>query len=196
MVMFLLILGVMVCSTSYAEILIDDFNKNSNLLDGRTSVYQRAPSRTLAIQTPSQAYGASGKSLMLKYDKKGTGGPYGMGGWCGYYTLLKTGSTYFDASGYSSITFYVKGANGDENFKLGLSDRHWDQVGDSVKSEDVTKYLPEGKITTEWQKATVPLDAFFLDFKELASIAICFETDCFENGVGRGTVYVDVLKLE
>lgn len=193
---FLLISGMTICSLSYAELLIDDFNKSSNLLGGRASVYQRAPSRALAIQTTSQHCGSGGKSLMLKYDKKGEGGPYGMGGWCGYYSLLKKGNNYFDASSYKTLTFYVKGAKGDENFKVGLADKHWDRVGDSVKSDEIGNYLPAGKITTQWQKATIPLDVFFIDFKEVASIAICFETDCFPGGAGKGTVYLDELKLE
>lgn len=193
-IMLILVFGL--CGTCVAERLVDDFNKNTNLFGGRTNVYQKAPSRALAIQTPSEYYGPGGKSLMLKYDKKGEGGPYGMGGWCGYYTLLKSGNNYFDASGYEAITFYVKGAKGDENFRVGMADRHWDRVGDSVKSEDIGNYLPNGKITTEWQKATVPLEAFFLDYKEVASIAICFETDCFPDGAGRGTVYIDTLRFE
>jgi len=193
----MLLLGVVFLSTPcLAEILLDEFNKSTNLLGGRASVYQKAPSRALAMPSPSEYYGPGGKALMLKFDKKGQGGPYGMGGWCGYYTLLKKGDNYFDASKYTSITFYVKGAKGGENFKLGVADRHWDKVGDSVKSEEIIKYIPGGQITTEWQKATVPMDAFFLDHKEMASIAICFETDCFPGGVGRGTIYVDRLQLE
>lgn len=195
-IVLLFILGAMVCNSSYAEVLIDDFNKASNLLGGRTSVYQRAPSRALAVQTTSEYYGPGGKSLMIKYDKKAEGGPYGKGGWCGYYTLLKSGDNYFDATSYKAVTLYVKGAKGDENFKIGLADRHWDRVGDSVKSEEIKKYLPQGKVTTEWQKATVPLEAFFLDYKELGSIAVCFEGDCFPGGAGRGTIYIDGLRLE
>ncbi len=192
-----LFLSLMIlCGVSYAELLIDDFNKASNLLGGRTSVYQQAPSRALATQTQSEYYGPGGYSLMIKYDKKNEGGPYGTGGWCGYYTLLKTGNNYFNADKYTSIVFYVKGANGGENFKVGLADRYWDGVGDSVKSEAIGKYLAAGKITTEWQKATLTIEEFFVDSKELASVSICFENDCFEGGAGKGTVYIDELKLE
>jgi len=193
---FLFVFVLFVCGISYAELLVDDFNKNTNLLGGRTSVYQQAPSRALAIQSPTEHYGDSGNALMIKYDKKAEGGPYNQGGWCGYYTILKKGETYFDASSYKAITFWVKGAEGAENFKVGLADRQWDQVGDSVKSEEIGKYLPSGGVTKEWQKATIPLDVFFLDFKELGSISVCFELDCFPGGAGKGTIYIDDLKLE
>ncbi|MBI1953368.1 MAG: hypothetical protein HYS41_04510 [Candidatus Omnitrophica bacterium] len=177
-------------------LLIDDFEGASvNKLGGRASTYLKEPSRSLALLVKDPAHQGSG-SLMLKYDKKGRGGPYDSGGWCGWYTLLKSGSRYFDASGYRSLTFWVRGAAGDENFLVGMADRHWDEVGDSVKSEPIGKYLPAGKVTAEWQKAVIPVEAFFLDHKQTASVAICFEGTLFPGGVGRGTVYLDDLKLE
>lgn len=177
-------------------LLIDDFEAGSaNKLGGRSNTYVMEPSRSLALKVSEQPHGGSG-ALMLKYDKKAKGGPYDSGGWCGYYTLLKVGSRTFDATGYSAITFWVKGATGAENFVVGVSDRHWDEVGDSVKSEPIGKYLPARKLTTEWQKATIPLNTFMVDMKELASIAICFEGSVLPGGAGRGTVYLDDLMLE
>lgn len=179
-------------------LVIDDFEKGAataNLLGGRSNVYEKAPSRALALRVDREVYEGR-QALMLKYDKKGKGGPYGAGGWCGYYTLLKTGSRYFDASGYKAITFWVRGEKGGENFVIGLADRHWDQVGDSVKSEPIGRYLKAGKITTEWQKAQVPLSVFMVDYKALASVAFAFEGTLFPGGVGRGTVYIDHLVLE
>lgn len=188
---------LLLCGQVFAEeLLIDDFEKNSNYLGGRSNTYVKEPSRVIAYRTEDEFYGESGRSLMIKYDKKSKGGPYGFGGWCGYYTQVRSGSRYFDATEFKSITFWVKGVKGDENFRIGLADRHWDQVGDSVKSEQIGKYLPEGRITAQWQKAVIPLDEFFLDFKRLASIAICFETDCFPSGGGQGTIYIDDLKFE
>jgi len=150
----------------------------------------------LALRTDKEYYGDTGRSLMIKFDKKNQGGPYGHGGWCGYYTLLRSGSRYLDATKFKNITFFVKGETGSEGFKMGLADKHWEGLGDSVKSEPISKYLPDGKITTQWQKATVPLSTFYLKHNELASLAICFETECFPEGAGKGTVYLDDLKLE
>jgi len=176
--------------------LIDDFEGASiNKLGGRSSTYLKEPSRALTLLVKDQAHQGDG-SLMLKYDKRAKGGPYDAGGWCGYYTMVKSGSRYLDASGYESITLWVKGASGDENFVVGVADRHWAEVGDSMKSEPIGKYLPAGKITTEWQRAVIPLEAFFLDHKQTASIAICFEGSLYPGGVGKGTVYLDDLKLE
>ncbi len=178
------------------SVLVDDFEQEAaNKVGGRTNSYVMAPSRVLALRVTENAHGGK-KALVLKYDKKGTGGPYDSGGWCGYYTMLKVGSRYYDASGAKAISFWVRGDREDENFVIGLSDKHWDELGDSVKSEPVVQYLPAGKITKEWQKATVPLSAFMLEAKELASIAICFEGSIYPGGESRGTVYIDDLMLE
>ncbi len=179
-----------------ATALIDDFeDQTANKVGGRSNTYVMAPSRALAVKVTTGMHGGA-KALMLKFDKKGKGGPYDSGGWCGYYTMVKTGPRYFDATAYQAITFWVKGAAGDENFMVGLADKHWDEVGDSVKSEEIGKYLPSAKVTTEWQKATVPLSAFMLEKKELASAAICFEGSLFPGGEGKGTVYIDDMMFE
>lgn len=176
--------------------LIDDFEKEGNLIGGRSNTYEKEPSRALALRVTEENFGGTGRALMIKYDKKAEGGPYGTGGWCGYYTMLRSGGKYFDATAYKTITFQVKGAEGGENFKVGLADKHWEELGDSVKSEEIGKYLPEGKVTKNWQKASIPLDVFFLEYKEIASLAICFEGECFSTGAAKGTVYIDDLKLE
>ncbi|MBI3322449.1 MAG: hypothetical protein HYZ94_02070 [Candidatus Omnitrophica bacterium] len=194
-VLFALILIANGRPAGAATLLVDDFEGASNKLGGRSNTYVMAPSRALALQTDKGAKSGA-KALMLKYDKKPKGGPYDSGGWCGYYTLLKTGPKYFDATPYQSLTFWVKGGTGEENFVLGLADKHWDEIGDSVKSEEIGKYLPAGKVTTEWQKAAVPLTAFMLEMKELASIAVCFEGSVLPGGEGKGTVYLDDLSLE
>jgi len=175
---------------------IDSFDRATNRLGGKTGHYAKEPSRALALRTEGEFYGDSGKALLLKYDKKGEGGPYGNGGWCGYYNQVRKGQTFFDASAYQSITFYVKGAEGGENFKVGVADKEWYEIDDSVKSADIGNYLPEGKITTEWQKASIPLREFALRKSELATIVIAFETACFPKGAGRGTLYIDELAFE
>ena len=181
---------------SAATVAIDDFeDQTTNKAGGRSNTYVTAPSRALAVKVTEGAHGGA-KALMLKFDKKDKGGPYDSGGWCGYYTMVKSGPRYFDATPYQSLTLWVKGAAGDEKFMIGLADKHWDEVGDSVKSEEIGKYLPAGKITTQWQKATVPLSVFMLEAKELASVVVCFEGSLFPGGAGKGTVYLDDLAFE
>ncbi len=177
--------------------LIDNFEKQGNTFGGRSSTYMQQPSGIVARRTNEVFYGEKGKSLELRYKKAGDGGPYGKGGWCGYYSVIKMGPRkYYDASAYQYLTFYVKGAQGGENFKIGVADETWFQREDSMKSEQISVYLKDQKITTEWQKAKIPLEDFWVDTKKLASIAICFEAECFPEGHGKGVVYLDDFKFE
>ena len=178
--------------------LIDDFEGGaSNKLNGKANTYVQEPSRALALLTKDKSQAHGGESfLTLKYDKKAKGGPYDSGGWCGYYTILGPAKRYFDATAYKTLTFWAKGATGDENFVVGMADQHWEEVGDSVKSEPIGKYLSVRRLTKEWQKAEIPLDTFLVDMKKLASLAICFEGSVLPNGEGKGTVYIDDIQLE
>jgi len=181
-------------------LVIDDFegDETKNRIGSRANVYVKAPSKVMVAKRDDCVSGRNTKVLMIKYDKKNTGGPNGMGGWCGYYTLIKNEKTnqYLDGAGYNYITFWVKGATGNENFMVGLADEHWDKIGDSLKSEEIGVYLEKGKIGTQWQKAKVPLNAFFLDIANLSSITINFEADCFPEGAGAGAVFIDDIALE
>lgn len=200
-----------------ATLLVDDFEGEEiqNRVGGRANVFQKAPSKAMISRRSDTIEGKTTNVLLLRYEKHNEGGPYDMGGWCGYYTLLKkpghlvapqegsdnpaaeqSPDQYLDGSGYKAITFWVRGEQGGENFMIGLSDEHWDRVGDSVKSEEVGKYLPSGKVTKDWQKAVIPLDTFFLDYGKLGSIAFSFESDAFPDGKGAGTVYIDNVALE
>jgi hypothetical protein len=195
-------------------VIVDDFESGAitNALGGRTNVFLKAPSKAMVTFRKDTRQGKPITVLMLRYDKKAEGGPNDMGGWCGYYTLLKKShpplalqgaspaeveeEVYFDGSQFNAITLWVKGDKGNENFVLGVADAHWDKIGDSVKSQEIGKYLPSGKVTTDWQKAVVPLDEFFIDYSKLSSIAISFESDCFPEGAGLGTIYLDDIALE
>jgi len=108
--------ALLATSAFAATAVVDDFEDSSpGRVGGRSNTYVMAPSRALAVKVGEGAH-AGAKALMLKYDKKEKGGPYDSGGWCGYYILLKTGSSYFDATPYKSLNLWVKGATGEENF--------------------------------------------------------------------------------
>jgi len=181
-------------------LVIDDFEEDEilNSLNQKTNIYVKAPSKAMISHSPITREGKAGTGLLLKFEKANEGGPYGMGGWCGYYTLLKNEKegTYFDGSEYKYLGFWLRGETGSENFTIGLSDRHWDKIGDSLKSQEIVTYIPDGKVSTEWEYVRVPLKEFFLDYSQLAAITINFEGSCFPEGKGEGIIYVDDLMLE
>ena len=207
--------GVLSAAALAAPLAVDDFNGGEikNLLGNRANVFIKAPSKAMVAYRQDTVNGKKTQVLMIRYEKRNIGGPYDSGGWCGYYTLLKSPAAlvaptpdkpnpepmtdqYLDGSAYKAITFWVRGEKGDENFVVGLSDRHWDKIGDSVKSEEIGKYLPAGKLTTEWQKAKIPLDEFFLDYTQLAGISIVFDGDLFPETGHAGILYIDDIALE
>ncbi len=207
--------AVWAATASAAPVIVDDFNSGEikNLLGNRSNVFIKAPSKAMVSFREDTIKGKKSQVLMVRYDKRNSGGPFDSGGWCGYYTLLKSPAAlvaptaenpnpepqpeqYMDGSQYKAITFWVRGEKGDENFVIGLSDRHWDKIGDSVKSEEIGKYLPAGKLTTDWQQAKIPLDEFFLDYTQLASVSIVFEGDLFPETGHAGVLYIDDLALE
>lgn len=174
---------------------IDGFEQEMNSLEGRSGAYQQAPSKVMSARTTEVSHGGA-RCLKLRYEKKGLGGPFDSGGWCGYWTMLKSPTRYFDARAFSKLVLWVRGQDGGEIFRIGLADANWDKLQDSVKSDDIAQYLPAGRVTTDWQKAEIPLGAWALDFAQLASLAICFESDCYSNGEQSGIVYIDDVQLQ
>ena len=167
-------------------LLLDDFDHATveNLLGEKTNTYKSLPSVARSFWVKDVRYGDTGRSLKLVYNKEATG-------WCGYYTLLnQIDGAYYDLSRYESVSFMVKGEKGGEDFELGMADRNWLIIGDSLKAGQVTKYLPACGITKGWQPVTVPLKDFgSLDLSQMGSFVINF------NVKGRGTVYIDDIKF-
>lgn len=180
--------------------LIANFENTPGLKQTKMSCYEQPPSRAQYKLEKEPAEGAkTNRIAMIKYSKEKEGGPFGKGGWCGWYILLKKGRRYFDASEYGFITFRIKGETGNENFVLGLRDKIWDVYqGDSFKSRPIGYYLPEGRITDRWQKAIIPLSDFDqIDLKELSGVYICFEGYLFaDDNPSSGIISIDDIKFE
>jgi len=165
-------------------LLLDNFDHNDlNLLGRKTNCYKKLPSVCLFNRVAEPRVGKEGHSLRLAYKKEGTG-------WCGYYTLLnEIDGAFFDLSWYDRLSFRVRGEKGGEAFEIGMADRNWLTIGDSVKAGPIEKYLPGG-VTTGWQEVTVPLQDFgLLDFSQMGSFVINFYKK------QEGVLYVDDLKF-
>ncbi|MCM8782418.1 MAG: CIA30 family protein, partial [Candidatus Omnitrophica bacterium] len=162
----------------------DNFDYSDlNLLGRKTNAYKKLPSVCKFERVPEEHFGPAGKALKLAYKKEATG-------WCGYYTLLnQIDGEYYDLSGYKSVSFMVKGKNGGEKFEIGMADKSWIIIGDSLKAGPIDKYLPGG-VTCQWQEVVIPLEDFgLLDFSEMGSFVINFHEK------GDGTIYIDDLKF-
>jgi len=166
------------------ELVLDDFDHSSlNLLGRKANAYKRLPSVCLYSRVEEPRRGDQGRSLKLSYHKEATG-------WCGYYTLLnQVDGDYYDLSPYREARFWVRGEKGGESFEIGMADKSWLTIGDSVKAGAVDKYLPDG-VSTEWQEVIIPLEDFGkLDWTQMGSFVFNFHQS------GDSAVFIDDLKF-
>ncbi len=166
------------------ELLLDDFDHcDLNLLGRKANAYKRLPSVCEFSRVAEPHFGDNGRSLRLDVDKSTTG-------WCGYYTLLnQIDGAYFDLTPYKSVSFWVRGEKGGEFFEVGMADKSWLTIGDSVKAGTVDKYLPNG-VTADWQEVVIPLSDFGkLDWTQMGSFVINFPRP------GKGVLFIDNLRL-
>ncbi|MFH1848167.1 MAG: hypothetical protein ABH825_02995 [Candidatus Omnitrophota bacterium] len=165
-------------------LLLDDFNYSDlNLLGRKTNTYKKLPSLCVTGRVSEERVGESGRSLKITYRKEAAG-------WAGYYTLLnQIDGEYYDLTPYGAASFMVKGEKGGETFEIGMADKNWLTIGDSLKAGPVDKYLPGG-VTTQWREVVIPLKSFgLLNFKEMGSFVINF------NEKQTSSVYIDDLKF-
>ena len=170
--------------SAQGELLLDDFDHSDlNLLGRKANAYKRLPSFCAFSRVPDPRVGSEGRSLRLDWSKQTTG-------WCGYYTLLnQIDGDYFDLSGYKEARFWMRGLQGKESFEIGMADKSWLTIGDSIKAGPVEKYLPTG-VTTQWQEVVIPLSDFGkLDWTQMGSWVINFPNP------GSGTVFLDNLRF-
>ncbi len=167
------------------QLLLDDFDhSNLNGLGRKANAYKRLPSICEFSRVENPRVGdRPGRSLRLDYSKQATG-------WCGYYTLLnQIDGEFFDLASYKEVRFWVRGAQGGETFEVGMADRSWLTIGDSVKAGTVEKYLPGG-VTAEWQEVVIPLSDFGkLDWSQMGSFVVNFYKQ------GKGTLFLDDLRF-
>lgn len=165
-------------------LLLDNFDHNElNLLGRKTNTYKKLPSVCEARFVDNPRIGDKGKALKLDYNKESTG-------WCGYFTLLnQIDGEYFDLSKYKNVSFMIKGENGGETFQVGMADKNWINIGDSLKAGQIEDFLPGGVIK-EWKEVVIPLKKFgSLDLTQMGSFVIDF------NKKQKGIVYIDNLKF-
>ena len=144
---------------------IDNFNHSDlNLLGLQASVYKKLPSTCQAKRIPVDTEEEGNKCLQLSYKKT-------FSGWCGYYSLLhKVDNTFWDLRDFQSLSFKVKGEKGTEHMEIGLADKSWIIIGDSLMAGEISGYLPKG-LSTHWQEVTIPLSDFgSLDFSRIGSL--------------------------
>jgi RHS repeat-associated protein len=135
--------------------------------------------------------GAGGVVINCVYDQANHHGEVGAGYRVTYtdvteteWAIAETELLGLDASGYEFLSFYIKGARGDEKPNIYLA------ANGLRKFVNIENYVP---ITTSWQRVSIPLKDFSdqgLDITNLSHLQLAFEWEEME-----GTVYLDDIRF-
>jgi len=113
--------------------------------------------------------------------------------YAGYWSLLEGE----DLSGYTSISFWVKGTAGGEYFKVELKNNSADNNRNRA-AVYVTDYL-DGGVTTGWQEVTIPFHNFVnLDsWNNMKELVFVFENSqsVTNESSTQGTIYIDKISF-
>ncbi len=165
-----------------AVLLIDDFNDGDNITYQNELIGSYAGGGggiSYSIDS-SKALGNSGYALKISYSGCDISG----GGYAGISVPLDTSVNYIK---YHYISFFIKGdasAVGD-NIIAGYNDG-------ANRFVNISAYLPEHKITTNWQKVVIPIDGLGTNFSSPSTLNFVSE---WKYNSGSGTIYIDNIML-
>lgn len=133
-------------------------------------------------ENPDNVWGGAGCSMQIQWSLSGEGA------W-GATVFSLDG---FDARLYHTLSFWVKGSEGGEIFKVGLKDAY--TIAGNEPKVLINDYLPLG-VTKDWQKVSIPLAAFttISSPDNLESFVIAFEKVL---GDVSGIIYIDEVQFE
>lgn len=169
--------------------IMDTFDEgNRNPLGGHFNKFDRSPSSAKVTKSFVEFRGEGGKSLEVIAEKDATQG------WCGifihFFDNFDANPEYVDATTFSFLSFWVKGENGGESFRVRMADQRYIDLEDSLLVGPVTDFLSSGTITTEWQQVLIPLaSAPSLDMAVFGGLTLDFDV------AGTHVVFIDDVAL-
>lgn len=196
-------LALMVCGLAKGDsqvVVVDSFDQAvQNEVQGYRSAFYRAPSRAslLRVEDGTRNYQRLSRSkdlvhvrrcMRVRAEKRKTGF---CGLWVHFFDRRADSPSYFDASRFTHLSFWVKGERGGEDFEICLADKTWIARQDSVPLGKVGRFLAGG-VTTHWQEVVIPLSDVGqrLDLSRLGGFTIRFPS------AGEFTVYIDDISFK
>jgi len=169
-------------------LLIADFNRGAqNHVGGFHNASDRAPSSVAMRRSSDSFRGGGGRSLRITANRK----PDGFAAaWISFFDIRQPERKYLDARAYSHLTFWVRGKQGGETFRIKLADAAWAAREDGFLIGPVTRFLPKG-VTKEWREVSIPLRGLTtLDRSALAFLTIDFHSP------GETTIFLDDISFK
>lgn len=141
-----------------------------NALGGSFNAFQRPPSSAFAEYETSLD---GRRALRLSYSKE-------RDGFCGLWihlfntTAPSEERTYFDASAFSAISFWIRGSSSNEKLSLKIADVDWERKEDAMEIGGLNSFLPNGRIDTSWQQVVIPFSRIpkRIDRSRLATLSL------------------------
>ncbi len=180
--LFILIL-IFMCQNLFAGYYyLANFNDGMppNLKNGGYGAWS---SYVMMSHTNYNQFGGFRYSIVLTYNVSSGSG--------GFWMSLAEGGLSIDLTQYDYLSFWIKGENGGEGFKIQLEDSI-NTGGEQYAFLHINNYLEGGEITTEWQKVVIPIQSFDpnepFDLTQVKAMQFVFE-----NGLGlnNSKVYID-----
>lgn len=127
---------------------------------------------------------------------------FSAGQWCGYWSFFKADESGYDVSGYTALEMWVKGASGDEKFKVEVTDIYYNPdnyqaTQNHKRAISITSIEGfQNGLTPSWQLLSIPLSKFTegssqVDNTKLKQINLIFD----HPGSTSGTIFVDTIKF-
>lgn len=189
--LFVAVWLLLLAGRAYAQpssVLVDDFNDDvQNELGGYRSTFAADPSTVAAMRVDDVFHGAGGRSVRITANRADAGF---CGYWIHFFDMRAVEKRYFDASRFAYLSFWVRGAEGGEDFLIKLADGRWIAKQDSVTFAQASRSLADG-ITTTWQEVVIPLSGRHdLDWRNLGGITFEFVRP------GKQVVYIDDITIK
>jgi hypothetical protein len=162
---------------------IADFDRGvQNHVGGFPNASEQAPSSASMRRVSDVFRGDGGRSLRITARKEASGFA---AVWISFHDFRQRSKTYLDTRGYSYLSFWVRGAQGGEEFHIKLADDAWAAREDGLSIGSVSRFLPGG-VTRKWREVLIPLDTLpSLNRKAMAFFTLDFPTP------GAYTIFVD-----
>ncbi len=131
-------------------LLIDNFDDGTytNLLGGNMGAFYAGGAKAGVNITSTES--VSGAGLSIAYDVTAADS------FCGYWTKMRADETPRDFSSFDVLSFYVRGKEGGELFKIQFSTGPGARQTSSVYINDFL----DGGVTRSWQKVRIPFNNF------------------------------------
>ena len=155
------------------------YRGNINSLGGYFNGFSKPPS-TSAVSISNTT--DDRPALTYHFENKSPGFS---GFWIHFFDFKKPPSKqlFLNATPFTYLSFLLRGEKGNEKIMLRMADRSMIKNEDSFLIGDVSSFLPQGKVKTDWQTAWVPLSLLgtHVNRKELANVVF----QAAENASGR-----------